>query len=217
MLNFFKTEGAKLREMNFAQKRQYIWDYYKLHIIGLLIFAFVVGSLVNTLVINPPMREYLYVAWFGQHANFEAINESLSSIVNNPDHERVLVMSYANTGNPQVDMGLQMRFSAMIHAGSIDLIIAPREDIEDFTSVGFVRGASDATFREHFAEITYINVDEEMSQIYVISLADAPFFEYFGIDTRELYVVTVANSQKFYEISQALNLFFSTIYQSEVN
>jgi len=206
--NFIETERAKLSEMTFAQKRQYIWEYYKLHIIGLLIFVFLIGSLVNTWIINPPRREYLYIAWFGQHANLEDLSERLSVLVDDPAREHVLVISYSHTGNPQVDMGLQMRFSAMLHAGSIDLIISPREEIEEFANLGFILEANDAAFRQYFAEIAYITRDAEASQIYVISLADAPLFAYLGVDASELYVATVANSEKFYEISQALSLFF---------
>ena len=37
-----------LKNMSKKKKAEYIWEYYKLHIIGVLVIIFIVGSLINS-------------------------------------------------------------------------------------------------------------------------------------------------------------------------
>ena len=53
----FRMEIEKLREMSFKKKLEHIWEYYKFHIIAILVFFIFIGSIINT----------LYVFWYCYH------------------------------------------------------------------------------------------------------------------------------------------------------
>jgi len=119
----FAAEKAKLKEMNFTEKRQYIWEYYKLHIIVIILLLVLIGSVINNVFINPPKQTYFYIAWLTQHEmpnHPEILAESLTIIVEDPDRQIVLVSSYAITNNPELDIALQSRFFARLQSGDID-------------------------------------------------------------------------------------------------
>ena len=50
---YIRGERAKLKAMTFNEKRLYIWEYYKLHILGLIIVVGVSGAFINNVIINP--------------------------------------------------------------------------------------------------------------------------------------------------------------------
>jgi hypothetical protein len=180
-----KEEIAKLKKMNAQEKRQYIWEYYKLHLLILGVMVFLSVSIFN-LIFNPPKREYLYVAWLGplvDPAKLSELAERLEPIVDNPERERILVVSYAATDNPALNNDLRERFGMLVQLGSIDVIMTTRVGVEELTEIGWVR--TEAT-----------------------SLSGAPLLEAVGFDTKDLYLAVLANTQKFEQIAKALELMF---------
>jgi len=132
----FATEKAKLKEMNFKQKREYIWEYYKVHIIILIILLIAVGSIINTVFINPPKQNYLYIAWLTQQEGInhtELLENALEPFVEDPERQTVTVASYATTGNDQMDMVLYTRFFGRLQSGDIDIYLLNGETISDLT------------------------------------------------------------------------------------
>jgi len=226
MKNFFKNEWAKLREMNFRDKRQYIWEYYKLHLFALLILAFIAGSIINA-IINPSKDEYLYIAWIGipvhPHTLAE-MRESLSIIVENPERQEVWISDYSMTDNPQINMAMQTRFVGMLRLGGLDVFMTNREGMEELVSEGFVKpiqGVLSAMAINHPA--MYRDMGERLFTIYhdipeahifgtnimAISLAGSPFAEYYGIDSNDLYIAMVAGTSRYEAIAKALEVFLN--------
>ena len=145
MKNFFKTEWGKLKELDFAGKRQYIWEYYRLHMFGIAFVAFILGSFINAWL-NPSPDEYLYVAWFGPpafHGQLDVMSDALSVIVSDPEREIVQITNYDMGGDPQIVMAMQTRLFALLQSAAIDVFIAPREGIESFTAEGILRPVDD--------------------------------------------------------------------------
>jgi len=224
MKNFFKNEWTKLREMTFAEKRQYIWEYYKIQIIAAVFVAFFIGSLINTWIINPPKNDYLYIAWLGpdiSHALLGELGDSLSVIVSNPDRERVFASSYAVTNNPQMDSGLQQRFAAMLHTGGIDIFMTTSVGVKELAENGFSRNMdnvmeyvatiSPALYQQvanQLITITFEHDGHTQTDIMAVSLAGTPLFEYLNIDANDLAIVAVANTRNFDRIAKALEAIF---------
>ena len=121
---FFKEEGAKLKEMNFTDKRQYIWEYYKFQIVVLIIITILAGSMIHQRL-NPPRRHYLYIAWFGPITLFNSndLKNGLEVIIDDPEKYEVFISLYSMPGNPQMQRALAQRFNAMMTLGDIDIII----------------------------------------------------------------------------------------------
>ena len=225
-MNMLKTEWAKLKEMNFTDKRQYIWEYYKLHIFGFLALSFFIGSLLNTMIFNPPRQDYLYFAWLGQHVTsitLEEFTESLDIIVENPDRYVVRATNYNTEGlDPQMVMGLQTRFVAQLQLGILDLFMISREELYGFSSSGLVLPIKsllselediNSTVRdimnERLVELTFYLEDYELITDYMaVSMYDVPFFDKFGIPTDDLYLAVVINSERLGRVIRALEVIF---------
>ena len=226
--NFFKTEWNKLKVMSFRDKRQYIWEYYKLHIIFGGIAIAILGSIINTVFINPPRREYLYIAWAGSFilpAHLEALEERLEVIVSDPERYLVRVTSYAPTENLEMDMALQQRFFAMISVGAIDLyVISSEEHVHGVAEFGLIRpiydvvdamAALDPVFHakmlERLVVITYIDPEGDgeakITNAMAVSLEGSPLLEATGLWSDGLYVGFVSTSTRHYESAKALREF----------
>ena len=205
--NFFVTEWAKLREMNFTQKRQYIWEYYRLQ---MFIFVFVAALVVygiNTLVINPRKSEYLYVAWLGDVVAREQLlelGEGLSEIVSDPDREAVFVVSYAATGNHQVDRHTHTRFMANLQLGTIDIFLTSRMGIEELEYVNFLRPITGVLAYTSVAHERVVYGAEGYA--IAISLAGSRLLYDVGIDADNLYLAVVTTSGRERAVAQALEV-----------
>jgi len=213
MKNFFKTEWAKLKEMTFREKRQYIWEYYKLHIIGLVFAAFIIGNVLNIWVFNPPKQEYLYVVWLGEQIapqRLQDLGDRLETILDNPERQRIVVTSYAASPVPMENMAIGTRFIGNLQLGLLDMILVPEEGLEELVAEGFIRPV-----QELLQKLEYLNpplYDEIGRHVptyaMAISVEGAPLLEELGIDSGGLYVAVVANTRKIYEIAKGLGVFF---------
>ena len=222
--HFFRTERAKFREMTFTEKRQYIWEYYKLQIFAAALLIFLIGYLINHIFINPPKTDYLYIAWVGEQTApsiLTDIGESLSIIVNNPYRESVSVHSYAFTDNPQIDSMTQQRFFAMLQVGSIDLFLTPHQGVIELAEselsrpmnevMQYVATINPELYRqvtEQLAIITFELDGYTYTEAMAVSLANTPFFEYLNINANDIYLAVVINTQNFDRIAKALEAIF---------
>ena len=223
---FFAVEGAKLKEMNFTDKRQYIWEYYKLHILFVVIILFLTGNIINNVFINPSKRIYLYIAWqagFVHSEPLDALGERLSIIPEDQERYEVLVRSYEFTDDPQVDQALAARFHAMLAVGNLHATITTREGIAEFAGFGVIRPVTEllAAIRDicpilhndmadRALHITFTPPDEEspITDAMAISLNHAPLLTQLGLSTDDLYFALMINCYRFYEAAKALRVVF---------
>jgi len=223
--HFFTVERAKLKEMTFAEKRDYIWTYYKIQIMATLFLVFMFGSLINTWFINPPKQEYLYIAWLGEFAmpaTLDNLAERLSVIVTDPDRETVAVTAYAETGDPQMDMALSARFFGRMQTQALDLVLLDYYELNGLASMGAFRPVRDIAqagldnpalyqkITERMVAITYIcNVsDAEITDMLAISLAGVPLLEEVGLSTDNLFLTMIFNSENTYKAAKAMEVIF---------
>ena len=222
--NFFKTEWAKLSQMNFTDKRQYIWEYYRLHIFGIAALTFFVGSMLNTMIFNPPRQEYVYFVWVGPFVTAGMLDEfaqELDVIVENPDRYMVRAANYNLEGlDPQMIMGLQTRFIAQMQQRLLDLFVLSGDNLYDFSASGFVlpfrhfmsvveetNPAVHEILKERLVEVTFYHEDYGLITEYMAAdLYGVPFIEKFGIHTDDLYLAIVINSQRFERVIRALEV-----------
>ena len=224
-MNMLKTEWAKMQQMNFTEKRQYIWDYYKMHIIAFFIISFMTGSLLNTLVFNPPRQEYVYFVWVGHPiASFvlDEFAEELNVVVENPDRYVVRATNYSLDGlDPQMIMGLQTRFIAQLQMSALDIFMLTREELYSFSSNGFIlpitlfmeelkemSPAVHGILEERLVEITFYAdyYGIEVTDYMAASLSGVPFFDKFYILTDDLYLAVVINSERFERTARVLEV-----------
>ena len=227
---FFKQEFAKLREMTFAEKRWYIWEYYKLQIIVLGFVMLFVGSMINR-ALNPPKQEYLYVAWLAGpafHEDLENLARRLDIIVSeDPERYEVAVRSYFLTGDPQMDQAIITRFNALLSLGSIHVLLMSYDEVHinaSFGTLGLIYDTMDALreldrdmydkLTDRQQAITYRLFDfiqensPEVTETLVICLQDAPLLTELGFRTDDMYFGIVINANHPYESAKALIALF---------
>jgi len=215
-----RIEIAKLREMTFKKKVEYIWEYYKLQILGLIFAALIASTYINTWFINPPLQDYLYVAWIGNDpppGGLGRLGDRLSRIVINPERQQVSITSYSNTGHTMANRNLSAQFSAKLQAGDIDFIITTREGMDELVNSGFIRPIS--AFLEDVPElynlvaprlltITYIIGEQEFTHPMAISLNFAPLFLELELGSDDLYLTIVYNTDNIYAMMKAIRVLF---------
>ena len=224
--NFFRTEWAKLSQMNFTDKRQYIWEYYKLHIFGIAAISFFVGSMLNTMIFNPPRQDYIYFVWVGPFVTSDMLDEfagEFDIIVEDPDRYLVRAANYSLEGlDPQMIMGLQTRFVAQMQQRLLDLFMLSWVELNDFSAAGFVlpirhfmsvveelSPAVHEAMKERLVELTFYHEDYGLITEYMaVDMYGIPFFDKFGISSANLYLAIVINSERFERVVRALEVLF---------
>ena len=139
----YRMEIRKLREMPFKKKVEYIWDYYRFHIIAILAVLLIIGGLINS-IINPRPETALLIAWSTGFATEEQIR-TLSDIIEDKiidekANEVVdITLFYSMSEDPSMDMANIQRLAAMVAARMIDVFILDSEMIDEYSSVGYLQ------------------------------------------------------------------------------
>jgi hypothetical protein len=137
-----QEEISKLKSLKGAKRWEYIWEYYKLFIFGLALALLIAGTSIYSSIINPNPTIVLNVAWTHGPQLFEFhdhLADDLTTSLTDPyQNEIVIVMSFVPIGDPQIDMGNQMRFAAMLTAAELDIVIATREEIVESAADGLL-------------------------------------------------------------------------------
>ena len=213
-------EKQKMKDMSFNEKRQYIWEYYKLHILISLVLLYLIGSLINTFVINPPKDNFLYIAWTAGHitaSQMEHIEDALSPLVPNPNREQISMSSYTLGTDPEMNMGLRMRMAALVTIAGIDLFILPFAEITDFLEQQQFFWLTVEDLLPYATEISETLANEMLSRgvhipaaegLTAMSLAGSTVLEEVGINTSDVYVAILGNAQNLEAVSAALEILF---------
>ena len=224
--NFFATEGAKLREMNFTGKCQHIWEYYKVQIGIVLIAIILTGGLIHAWFNDTQKQDYLYLAWQvgAVPSNFLGeMGHRLTTIVEDQDRYIVAIRPYHFTDDPYMNMGLITRFHSMLASGNIHVVIAPKAYIVEYSEQSIVTPITDVlaeveklcshlhkmlsdrvlnlTFRSHYYDVV-------ITDAMAINLVGIPMLTDMGFIGQDIYLATVVNTDRFYETAKALYVMF---------
>ena len=222
-----RIEIAKLRQMSFKQKAEYIWEYYKIHIIGIGIFVILISLLLNAWVCNPRPNTVLFIAWSAGYITDEqistltdAVNERLIDDDKNETAEISLLLT--NNADPASMMAYTTRLIAMLTMGEIDIFILNSGLFEDYRSV-YLRPMEDVLDQIKSIDVeTYDRINDRV--VYTISgsddeqngedramgidITDCPLFLEIGIINQELFFCIPVNSKNLDNVVSTLILFF---------
>jgi hypothetical protein len=217
-----QSELAKLKEMNFREKREYIWEYYKIPIVLIVVLLLTAGSLINTWFINPPKAEYLYIAWLGGYETDEHLTDlskKLSeTIVNDPEKETVVTSAFMYGDDPQFNMATGERLVAQVAAGQIDVMILTEDYVRDLVSAEFLAPLDelfgeiktvDGSLSDSLSgEVVYVDYERddgtEANAAFGIQIGGCPLFKRLNFYEQELYFCQVINTQKLEAVTRAI-------------
>lgn len=127
-----------MASMSTKEKIEYIWEYYKFHIIGTIAAIILLFSLISN--IGEKKEVYLNMTILGRGINTEGIvqlQEQLTKkLVKDVAEEEVFIqtLNYDKSSKDESSrVGIQ-KFSAEISTGSIDLLIVDKELFEEISS-----------------------------------------------------------------------------------
>jgi len=222
-----RTDLEKLREMNFKEKLEFIWEYYKYFIIGFVITVAVIWSLIYTIVLNPSPEPALFISWnagFVTDAQIDDLKEYLEDHIVDEDENKEVVISvfYFDENNPETIMMGHQRMAAMIAAGMIDIFILNNELLELYTINGFIQPLerllaevyikSPTAYNRISENIIYTlyevedNVFEE--RIVAITTGRNPLFSKLGFFEQEMFLGVSATAGNLENAMKAITLFY---------
>jgi len=222
-----RMEIDKLREMTFKEKIEYIWEYYKYHIIGLAIFVFVLVSLLNFWVFNPNPDEALFISWNAGFATDEQIDDLTSfleeRLIDEDVNEKVVIAQYFyNSDDPTVFMANVQRTVAMIAAGVIDLFVLDMQLLEEYSDIGYlqpldnilteVRLKNPEVFSRIEENIIYTLCDTgegiKERRVTGVKIGNSPLFSNLGMFEQELFLGVSITAGKMDNIVKTFIMFF---------
>ena len=202
--------------MSPSEKRWYIWEYYKYHIVLGAIFAGFLGSIIYTIFINPPKDDYIYIGWNASHVNstqLGVITDYLSVLVYDPDNEEVRLISYTHGTDPELNMAINMRMMAQFTNSNIDIFLTTYENMAQFYNDNFLFPISYLMLYLYNYEPDLALLVEELAitpdvanSPVGISMENSSILQEAQISTDGVYLVIMGNSQRRERIPAVINM-----------
>ena len=200
--NYFKeqskTEKKKLKDMTLKEKIEYIWEYYRLHIIGTIIIIFIAGSIING-ILNPPLPPFagiaLYEIYLGENFENEFEQTITEKLINDPALEKLYIHSFISGGDPSAEMALGQKLMAMLTTNELDLFIAETDVFKDFIYEDMLLPINEAGIFVPEELLVYGQTLENPEELaYGINLKDSELFRGFNVLGEKLAVGVIVNT-----------------------
>jgi len=223
-----RLEIAKLREMTLKKKMEYIWDYYKPFIIGVVIALLLLFVLLNTWMFNPSPEIGLLVSWSAGFATDEQITDLKTMIERqlfneNENKEIQIPRILTNTEDPSITMMNHQRVIAMVSAGTIDVFVLDSVLLEVYSESGFlypmegmlaqIKSSNPEVYEIIAENITFSRYELDdgsiVERIVGISLNESPLFSETGIIGQDLYYSVSVTSRNKGSALQALLILYT--------
>lgn len=130
---------ADLKNMTRKEKIEYIWDYYKIHIIGGIFFIIILVSFIHGQVTKVDYVANLTILTpVGDNIKLEEVEKELTNVVvKDGDKKKQVLIDYIpiiNPENPEPQM-LQ-KFTVKMAAKEIDVIVLDKEIFDSLMKQG---------------------------------------------------------------------------------
>ncbi len=203
----FKGEKKKLAQMTFGQKLEYIWEYYKFHIIVTLLIIGVIGWGVHHAMTYVQYKFYGMIINSGQYD--EKVQDQLHDILKMEKHDGVGITAdlytadYANMG------GYGNKLDIYVMAGQLDFAFTDKAGVEYLVNMGAVKDikdtAPDSLLKKWDSEgLLYsmdVTDDSGKTGTYdvAVDISNSPIHNYFGLDdnTKYLVVADLSGSEEY--------------------
>jgi len=222
-----RLEKSKLKNMSFKKKVDYIWEYYKLHLIGgSVALALIVSIIIG--IFTPSPDTVLFVAWSAGFITEEQrevlVHELEAAVVDESQNEIVDVAVFLTGGDdPMMTMANMQRLVAMVASGHIDIFVLNSETLENYSANGFlqplegilaeIEAINPGVFRTIMEYVLYADFEVDTGvyseQIMGISVSYAPLIAEVNLFYKyDLFFAISSTSQQVENATKALIAFF---------
>ncbi|MCL2425089.1 MAG: hypothetical protein FWD05_02010 [Oscillospiraceae bacterium] len=221
-----QLEMSKLQDMTFRKKVEYIWEYYRYHIIGIAIASFLLISMMVA-IFSPSPDTVLFVSWSAGFATDEQVDNLTHELelllTDDEKYEQVEVVFFITVeGDPLAESANLQRVVAMISTGHIDIFILNEQMLRDYSMGGFVQSLDSILAEvesinpnvsrkiEDRAFITYLETEphEFSEQLTGISIGDSPLLTELNFFEQELFFAVSVTSGQIENVVKTLIEFF---------
>lgn len=195
-----------LKSMSNKNKAEYIWDYYKLHIIGVLVIICIVGS-----VIHSKMTKVDYVfnlttigTEVGQAKKTDLEKQLTSIVVKDGDTRKKAVVDVTpgvgsnNQGDIMPNEYMQ-RFIVKMSVGQLDIIFLDKSMLENLAKQDILLKLNNITgFNLDSINNEKIEVSgsDNKKDVYAINVEDSKVFKNLGIDTKNKVIGIISSCKQ---------------------
>lgn len=145
------------KDLSKKKKLEYIWDYYKLHIIGTILAVLALSSLIYTMFIRIPDTNFCGVAIYGQFLsalNTDKMTADLNKELNLPEHTSVQLQDfYSDSTDVMVEADLNQKFNTYVYALEFHLLLSNAENTKNFTQAEYTTPITDYLSDEKVNEL----------------------------------------------------------------
>lgn len=194
-----KIEFEKLKTMSFKDKFWYIWEYYKIPIIGIIAGVFIIASLLSTMLNH---KETLFTCYavnnpiYGE--SYDQIRSGFSEYAGLAEENWELDASMVvGWGDSATGYEYVMKITAVIASGGLDVLLSDEATV---THYGSMAGLLDletflpaALLEQVQDDLIYITTEEGNRVACAIRLDQSPVLESANI-TEPLYYSIISNS-----------------------
>lgn len=211
-------EKAKLSQMSFGEKLEYIWAYYKLHI---LVIALIIGAItwgVHHALTYVQYKVYGMVINSGQF-NTE-LNETLHDQLKMSKHDGVNITADLYTDESANMGGYGNRLDIYVMSGQLDFAFTDQAGVDYLVNMGAIRELEttvpDYLLSEWSADKLYeASVVGDDGNTYTghvaVDISDSKIHEYFGLadNINYLVIADLSGSEEYMEN------FYKLLYEVE--
>ena len=132
-----QLEWKKIKNMNWKQRIEHIWLYYKVHMILLLVFISLIAVIVQGIE-NSRYETMLNVTIINSGIHDpDGLEKDFKEYIGDEEkyHEYVVDANYYLTGDQANDYNYVIKLSTMIGAQEIDVFIANKEEYDKYNKM----------------------------------------------------------------------------------
>lgn len=186
-----------LKSMSKKKRAEYIWEYYKLHIIGILAIIAILVSLVHSQLTKV---DYVFnITMIGnavdenKKENFEKLLTSI--VVEDGDKRKqanidIMPPSIPNNSGEIMPYEYMQRFILRMSAGEIDVIILDKSIVDALVKQDMLSRL------DNISELDLSSIKNENKPVYAISAEDVKMFKDVGIDTSNKVMGIISTSKQ---------------------
>lgn len=139
------------KELSFKKKLEHIWEYYKVPIFG-IIFVIAAGCSAAYAILKPKPVNYAGIAVFREHISQEqtdALTDELNLALGLDDMNTVTVTNFFfDETDPVFNVDMEQKFVTFLFSLQLNLISAPKSDMEVFVQSEYVAPLGDYCTQE---------------------------------------------------------------------
>jgi hypothetical protein len=187
---------ADLKSMSRKEKLQYIWDYYKLHIIGMTVLAAFVVSFIygqvtkisyvgNVAILGDVLED-------SKRVKLEKIITGL--VVKEGEKRKQAFVEAYSMGKDQIGAQMMQKFMIKIAAGDIDVIVLDKELFEELVKQEIFLSIEKAKLEDSKLNKIELSLEGATNQVLAVSAEGSRLLESIGLDTRNKIIAMPRSS-----------------------